>query len=92
MLARGKLNSIETLISQALINSEINYEDFMTIIDEEINYRELKEIITKTKRQRSDSKKSNLIEKGKIMGVNEIIRQNSLKPQVWNNDIILFKV
>ena len=43
MLARGKLNSIETLISQALINSEINYEDFMTIIDEEINYRELKE-------------------------------------------------
>ena len=87
MLARGKLNSIETLISQALINSEINYEDFMTIIDEEINYRELKErqnqkIIRKTKRQRSDSKKSNLIEKGKIMGVNEIIRQNSLKPQV----------
>ena len=92
MLARGKLNSIETLISQALINSEINYEDFMTIIDEERNYRELKEIIRKTKRQRSDSKKSNLIEKGKIMGVNEIIRQNSLKYQVWNNDIILFKV
>ena len=35
MLARSKLNSIESKISEVLINSEISYEDFMTIINEE---------------------------------------------------------
>ena len=35
--------------------------------------------------------KKNLIEEGKRMGVNEIIRQNNLKPQVWSNAIILLK-
>ena len=29
MLARSKLNSIESKISKALINSEISHEDFM---------------------------------------------------------------
>ena len=56
-----EVNSIETLISQASVNSEINHEDFMTIIDEEKNYSELKELIRKTKRQRRDSEKRNLI-------------------------------
>ena len=45
MLARSKLNSIECKISEALINNQINHEDFMTIIMEERNYRELKESI-----------------------------------------------
>ena len=35
MLARSKLNSIESKISKALINNEISHEDFMTIINEE---------------------------------------------------------
>ena len=34
MLARSKLNSIESKISEALINNEINCEDFMTILIE----------------------------------------------------------
>ena len=37
MLARIKLNSIESNIPQALINNEISHEDFMTIINEEKN-------------------------------------------------------
>ena len=37
MLARNKLNSIESKISEALINNEISHEDFMTIINEEKN-------------------------------------------------------
>ena len=45
MLAESKLNSIESKISEALINNEIIHEDFMTIINEESNYRELKESI-----------------------------------------------
>ena len=44
-LARGKLNSIESKISEALIINEISNEDFMTIINEEKKYRELKESI-----------------------------------------------
>ena len=42
MLARSKLNSIESKISEALINNEISHEDFMTILNKEKKYRELK--------------------------------------------------
>ena len=37
MLARSKLNSIESKIFEALINNEISHEDFMTTINEEKN-------------------------------------------------------
>ena len=40
MLARNKLNCIESKISEALINNQSSHEDFMTI-NEERNYREL---------------------------------------------------
>ena len=48
MLARSKLNSIESKISEALINNEISHEDLISqssIINEEKNYRRLKESI-----------------------------------------------
>ena len=80
MLARSKLNSIESKISEALINDEISHEDFMTIINEEKKYRELKESIRMMNSQRSDAEKINLIEEGKNVGIkcNQIIN-NSLK-------------
>ena len=34
MLAKSKLNSIETLISQALIDLNISHEEFVTILKE----------------------------------------------------------
>ena len=37
MLARSKLNSIESKTSEALINNETNHEDFMTILNKEQN-------------------------------------------------------
>ena len=40
MLARSKLNSIESKVSEASIKSEISHEDFMIIINEGKNYRE----------------------------------------------------
>ena len=85
MLARSKLNSIESKISEALINNEISHEDFMTIINEEKKYRELKESIRIMNSQRSDTENINLIEEGKKIGINEIIKRNeiinnSLKP------------
>ena len=51
MLARSKLDSIESKISEALINDHISHEDFITIINEETNYRELKESIRMIKSQ-----------------------------------------
>ena len=81
MLARSKLNSIESKISEVLINNEISHEDFMTIMNEEKKYLELKESIT----QRSDVERVSLIEEGKKISINEIIKHNeiinnSLKP------------
>ena len=64
MLARSKLNSIESKIFEALINNEISHEGFMVIIDKEKKYRELKESI-RMMNSRSDVEKINLIEKGK---------------------------
>ena len=58
MLARSKSNSIESKKSDALINSEISYEDVITIINEGKKYRELKESIRMTDSQRSDPDKS----------------------------------
>ena len=65
MLARSKLNSIESKISEALINNEISHEDFMIINYEEKKYRELKESIRMMNIQRSDFEKIGLIEEGK---------------------------
>ena len=65
MVARRKLNIIESKISEALINNEISHEDFMTILNEEKKYRELKESIRMMNSQRSDAEKISLIEEGK---------------------------
>ena len=51
MLARSKLSSIESKISETLINNQITHKDFITIINEERNYRELKETIRMMKGQ-----------------------------------------
>ena len=51
MLARSKLKSIESKISEVLINNRTSHEDFMTIIKEERNYRESKESIRMIKGQ-----------------------------------------
>ena len=66
MLARSKLNSIESEISETLINIEISHEDHMTIINEEKKYWELKESIRMMNSQKSDTEKINLLEEGKI--------------------------
>ena len=40
MLAKSKLNTIETLISQALIDMEISHEEFITILKEKDNMKD----------------------------------------------------
>ena len=51
MLARSKLNSIDSKISEVSINNQISHEEFITIINEARNYRELKESIRMMKGQ-----------------------------------------
>ena len=51
MIARSKLNSIESKISEVLINNQISHEDFTTIINEVRNYKELKKSIRMMKGQ-----------------------------------------
>ena len=51
MLARSKLNSIESKISEVLIKNQSSHEAFITIINTTRNYRELKESIRMMKGQ-----------------------------------------
>ena len=76
MLARSKLNSIESTISKVLIENEIGHKVFTTIINKERSYRELKKSIRMTKSQRSDIVRNKLIEDGERIDVDKIIRQN----------------
>ena len=43
MLAKSKLNSIETLVSQALIDVEISHEEFITILKKKDKYENMKD-------------------------------------------------
>ena len=78
MLARSKLNSIESKISKALVDNEIGHEDFEAVINEEKKYRELKESIRMMNSYRSDVEKVSLIEEGKKIGINEVIKRNKI--------------
>ena len=60
MLAKNKLNSIETLISQALIDLQISREEFKTIASEKEKYEKMKEGIRmmKSSDELNENKKS----------------------------------
>ena len=45
MLAKRKLNSIKTLVSQALIDMEISHEEFTTILKKKDKYEKMKESV-----------------------------------------------
>ena len=44
MLTKIKLNSIETLVSQALIDVDISHEKFIRILKEKDKYEKMKEM------------------------------------------------
>ena len=52
MLAKSKLNSIGTLISQALIDMEITHKESVTVFKEKDKYQKMKENLrTENKKQ-----------------------------------------
>ena len=68
MLGKSKLNSIETLVSQALIDMEISNEEFITILMEKDKYEKMKENV------RNVSEK--LEEKAENMSLNSVNLRN----------------
>ena len=45
MLAKSKLNSVETLISQALNYMDISHEEFIITLKEKVKYEKMKYIL-----------------------------------------------
>ena len=66
MLAKSKLNSIEILISQALIDMEISHEEFVTIFKEKDKYMKMKENI----RDKNENEKQEIIKLSSIKSKN----------------------
>ena len=64
ILAKNKLNSIETLISWALIDMEISHEEFVTILNEKDKYEKMKDNLRSENKEygvmRLSSVKSNI--------------------------------
>ena len=87
MLPRSKLNSIESKISEALINNEIRHEDFIANINQEREYQKLKESIRMMNSQRSDTEKNNLVEEGKKIDIDEVIKDNEIINKNLNSQI-----
>ena len=49
MFVKSKLNSIETLMSQTLIDLDISHEEFKKIVNEKEKYEQMKEDIRNIK-------------------------------------------
>ena len=58
MLAKSKLNSIETLVSQALIDMEISHEEFIAILRVKQKYERMTENVRNvSERSSAENKK-----------------------------------
>ena len=56
MLAKGKFNSIEILISEALNNLNISHEEFITIFKEKDRYERMKyNLISKNENEKQET-------------------------------------
>ena len=62
MLAKTQFDSIETLVSQALIDMEISHEEFNAIIREKQKYERMKENLRNVGERSSSKKQENKIE------------------------------
>ena len=57
-LAKSKLDSIETLVSQALIDMEISHEEFNAIIREKQKYERMKENVRNVREQQENMRQN----------------------------------
>ena len=59
MLAKSKLSSIGTLLSQTLIDMEISHNEFTTILKEKDRYEKMKENVRNV-REKLEEKQENM--------------------------------
>ena len=81
MLAKSKLNSIESKTSDRLRNNEISHEDFMTILNKQKKYRELKKcrkILEWWIAKEVMLKKLVWLNKVKKIGIDKVIKRNEI--------------
>ena len=80
MQTKSKFNSVETLISQALIDMDISHEEFITILNEKDKYEKMKdnlrneneksyEIMTLSSVKSKTYKNKNKIHKNKLLSI-----------------------
>ena len=70
MFAKSKLNSIETLISQALNDMEISHEECIIILKEKVKYERMKYIIE------SENEQNKITRLSSIYKFKDLIRKN----------------
>ena len=58
MLAKSKLDSIETLVSQVLIGMEISHEELNAIIREKQKYERMKENVRNVREQQENMRQN----------------------------------
>ena len=71
MLAKSKLNSIETLVSQVLIDMEISHEEFIRIFLKKDKYEKMKENVRNVK-EKLEEKTQNM----RLNSVNSELKKN----------------
>ena len=59
MLTKSKLNSIDTLVPQALIDLEISHEELITILEEKDKYEKMKKNV-KNVSEKLEEKQENM--------------------------------
>ena len=60
MLAKSKLDSIETLIAQALFDMEMSHEEFNAIIREKQKYKRMKENLRSASEEQENMRMNNV--------------------------------
>ena len=69
-------DSTEKLSSKALIDSNISLDEFISLINKEKHYLKLKEIIRTKYSELVEIETDRLIQHGKKIGIDEILKQN----------------
>ena len=59
LLHKSKLNSIETVVSQALVDMELSHEEFIMILNEKSKYEKLKENLKNVSEKEENMRLSN---------------------------------
>ena len=73
LLAKSKLNGIETLISQALIDMEINHKEFVTILKEKDKYEKMKENLKSENEKQEIMRLSSIKSKVKVKNSQKLL-------------------